>query len=94
MVRVAHATRDKEVSGFHIAMDQAAGMRGVKRASHLRDQHQGALRAEATILQQHGLEIATRDVAHRQEHGAVHLARLVNRNHVRMLKRGRHPRLA
>ena len=51
-------------------------------------------RLRRPMLQRRGLEIATRDVAHRQEHGAVHLARLVNRNHVRMLKRGRHPRLA
>ena len=69
-------------------------MRRVERVGDLREDRQRALAARARRSRsQQRLEVAARDEAHRQEEPPVVLARLVDRDDVRVVERRRQPRL-
>ena len=68
-------------------------MRRVERARDLPEQRQRPLERQRAVAPEQRPEIAALDVAHGQEELAVLLARLVDRDDVRMVERGREPRL-
>ena len=88
------ARRHEDVGGLDVAMHQPALVRGVERAGHLADHRHGTERLEAAVLGDHRAQVGSLDVAHRDEQQAVDLARLVERDDVRVVDGGREARLA
>ncbi len=82
------AAGDQDVRRFDVAMDQTLGVGGVEGVSHLGDDGERALEAQLAI----GLEDASQVAAVHVTHGDVQLpsglARAVDRDDVRVLKRG------
>jgi hypothetical protein len=68
-------------------------VRGVEGGGDLRDDSSGPRRLEATASPDQRGEVGAFDPAHRQEQGAVDLARLVDRDDVRMVDRSGQARL-
>ena len=85
---------EEDVPGLHVAMDQAGGMGGVEGARDLVDQGHGPVDGQRTLARDRSFEILARHVAHGDEQLAIGLARLVDRQDVRMVERRRQPRLA
>ena len=83
--------RDEDVPRLHIAVHEPSRMCRVERARHLTDDRRGAVRLERTVRPQQGLQILPFDVPHRDEQDTADLARLVDRDDVRMFERRREP---
>ena len=69
-------------------------MGGAERARHGRDDVEGALGVERAVLLEQVLRVGPVDVPHRDPEDAVFLARLVDRDDVRVVERRCEPRLA
>ena len=69
-------------------MDQPGGMGGVQCRRCLRDQGDGAVRFQARLCSQEPLQIGALHVSHRDVEDAVGLARVVDRDDVRMVEAG------
>ena len=83
----AAASRDEDVGRLHVAVHEPAGVRGVERACHLRDDRERALGRQAALADDDLLEIGGVDVAHRDEQQVAVLARFVHRDDVRVVDR-------
>ena len=78
---------EQDVGGLDVAVDEAARVRGVERRGHLGDDRRRALGLEPAFAAQHGAQVLALDVAHDLEQHAVLLARVMDRDHVRMVER-------
>ena len=80
---------DEDVRGLHVAVDEAARVRGVERARDLREQRDGALRLEPPLAGDERLEVRAVDVAHRHVQPPALLARAEDLDDVRVVDRPR-----
>ena len=78
---------EQDVGGLDVAMDEAARVRGVERGGHRGDDRRRALGLEPALAAQQRAQVLALDVAHDLEQHAVLLARVVDRDHVRMIER-------
>jgi hypothetical protein len=83
--------RDQDVARLDVAVDEPSRVSGVERVRHLTHDRRGASRLERTVLSEEVPQIGPLHVAHRDVEDTAHLARLVDRDDVRMLERGREP---
>jgi hypothetical protein len=79
--------------GFDVSMDEAARMRGVEGRRHLGHDRRGVGRIERPLRAQHAAEVAAADQVHRHEEESLILARVVDRDDVRVADGDRDPRL-
>ena len=86
--RRARIRREQDVPRLHVAMDQPGGMGGIECRGRLRDQRDGAARFQPRLCSQEPFEIGALDVPHRDVQDAVGLARVVDRDDVRMVEAG------
>ena len=84
----------QHVARLHVAMDQAAAVSGIECPRQLLGDRDRALGRESSLSPQHGLQISARHVAHGDEQQAVLLARLVDRDDVRVIEARCQARLA
>ena len=85
---------DEDVRGLDVAVHEAFLVRGIERLGDLGEQLDGSLRLERAVLGDELGEVVALDVAHGEEEDAVLLSRLVDGDDVRVVERGRDPRLA
>ena len=85
---------DQHVGGLDVAVDEPARMGGVERSGDLAQQLRRRGRRQRAALDHQLAQVRAVDPAHRDEEALVLLARLVDGDHVRMLERGGHARLA
>ena len=78
---------EQDVGGLDVAVDEAARVRGVERGGHRGDDRRRALGLEPALAAQHRAQVLALDVAHDLEQHAVLLARVVDRDDVRMVER-------
>ncbi len=90
-VLAAGSLRDEDVRGLDIAVHETLLVGGVERLGNLREEVDGALRLQCSVLGDDLRQIGSFDVAHREEEDAVLLPRLVDRDDVRMVERRRDP---
>ena len=83
---------EQHVRGLHVTVHQSTGVSGVEGARDLLHDPDGPGGLERPAAQ-HDLQVAADDEAHHDVQLPVDLARVVDRHHVRMLQRRRHPRL-
>ena len=84
---------EQHVRGLDVAVHEPARVGGVERSGDLLERC-GRPRRLERALAQHRLQVGALDEAHRDVQLPVDLARVVDRDDVRMLDRGRQPRLA
>jgi hypothetical protein len=89
---VARRGRDQHVRGLDVPVHEPASVRRIERARYLRDERK-RLRGGKRPIPEQLLEVLPLDVAHRNEDAPVGLARLVDRDDVRVVERGRELRL-
>ena len=75
-------------------MDQAGGVRRVEGVRDLADPVERLVGLHRPRGREHGREVLAAHEAHREEERAVELARVVDRDHVRVVERRRQARLA
>ena len=85
---------EQDVRRLHVAVDEPLRVRGVERVGDLRGDRDRARRLERALATQQRLQVGPVDVAHRDEEAAVGLARLVDRDDVRVVEARGEPRLA
>ena len=85
---------DQHVGRLDVPVDQPRRVRGVQRRRHGRDDGRGPGRRQRALAAQQAADVAAGHVAHRDEQHAACLARLVDGDDVRVIDRGRGPRLA
>ncbi len=85
---------DQDVGGLDVAVDDPGRVGGVERVADLRDEARGEQRFEPALGAQQARQVGALDVAHRHVQQPVLLARVVDRDHVGMLDRGRRAELA
>ena len=85
---------EQHVRGLDVAVDEPVRVGRVERVRDLRGDGDGPLRRQGALAPQQRLEVGPVDVAHRDEQAAVGLARLVDRDDVRVVEARREPRLA
>ena len=78
---------EQHVGRLHVAVDEAARVRRVERPRDLRADPDGPCRVERPFAAQQHRQIAPLDVAHGQVQAAVDVARVVDRDGVRVLER-------
>ena len=79
---------DEDVRRLDVAMHDLTRVRGVERSRRLSDDLECALGGELRLARDQRLQVVAFDVAHCDEEDAVDLARVVDRDHVRVLDRG------
>jgi len=87
----ARAGVQQHVRGLDVAVHEAAPVRGVQGGRHLRDDAGGAARAQRPLPARERVNVPAGHVAHRDEEDLVRLARLEDRDDVRVIHRGRSP---
>jgi hypothetical protein len=85
---------EQDVARLDVAVDEAAAVRRVERGGDLADDGHRAARLERALAADRVQEVGAVDEAHGDVELAVDLARLVDRDHVRVVDRGRQHRLA
>jgi hypothetical protein len=81
---------DQHVRWLDVAVDEAGGVRGVQGRGHREDDRANPGDGHGTVPADQGPDVPAGHVAHRDEQHSVGLARLVNRNDVRVIDgRGR-----
>jgi hypothetical protein len=75
-------------------VDEPERVRGIERGGDLAARVDRTVGAQPALLAEHRSEVGAVDVLHRQVQQPVHLAGVVDRDHVRVLERGGDPRLA
>ncbi len=91
---LACGLRDEDVRGLDVAMDEALLVRGVERFRDLGEDVERAPGLERPFLGHEAGEVRALDVAHGEIKEPVLIARLVDRDHVRVVEGGGDPRLA
>ena len=84
---------EEDVRGLHVPVQQTAGVRGVERAADLPHHRERPRHRERAFALEELLEVAL-DVAHGDVEDAVLVARVVDRDDVRVVERRGGPRLA
>ena len=95
--RGVHGVADglqQDVRGLDVAVDDAGLVRGVERLADLGDQVRGELELELALGREQPREVGALDVAHRHVQQPLVLARVVDRDHVRVLDPSRGAELA
>ena len=82
---------DQDVAGLDVAVHEPELVRRVEGVADLHEDPEQARQGHAARLAEQRLEVAAGDVAHRDEQLAVRLARLVDRDDVRVVERGGQP---
>ena len=85
----AAGTGDQDVAGLDVAVHQTRGVHGVEGVGHRFQQGAQRLDVEPTVALEHRAEVFAVDEAHRQVEHAVRVARVVDRDDVRVLQAGR-----
>jgi hypothetical protein len=85
----AAGTGDQDVAGLDVAVHQTRGVHGVEGVGHRLQQGAQRLDVEPTVALEHRAEVLAVDEAHRQVEHAVRVARVVDRDDVRVLQAGR-----
>ena len=85
---------EQDVRRLDVAVDEPSGMCGIERVGDLARDRECSGRLERPLASQELREVRPFDVAHRDEQAVIRLAGLVDRDHVRVVERGREPRLA
>ena len=85
---------DQDVAGLDVAVHEPASVRRVERPRHLRDDRERPPRLQRPGAAQERAQIAALDVAHGQERRPLSVAGVIDRDDVRVIERGRDPRLA
>ena len=88
------ALPEQDVGRLDVAVHQAGGVRGVERGADLPDDPRRARRVERPLAADERAQVVAGDVAHRDVGDPVLLARVVDRDHVRVVDRRRDARLA
>jgi hypothetical protein len=83
----------QHVRGFDIAVHQPGGVRCVQCRGHTGEDGERVRGRERAAAQHQRMDVAGRDVAHRDEQGPVSLAGLVHRDDVRVVDSRRGLRL-
>ena len=86
--------REQDVRRFDVAVDEPGRVSGVERAADLLGDRERLLRGERAALPEERPQARAVDVAHREVEDAFDLARVVDRDHVRVVERGGELRLA
>jgi hypothetical protein len=84
---------EQDVRRLDVAVDETAAVRGVERARDLGENRDRTIGRELGLAFEHGLQVTPLDVAHGEVELPIVFARLVDRDHVRVVERGRHTRL-
>jgi hypothetical protein len=84
---------EQDVRGLDVAVDEAVGVGGVQGGGDLSADRDGACRLGLALRPQQRLQVGAVDVAHHQVQLRVDLARVVDRDDVRVLERRRRLRL-
>ena len=84
---------DEDVRRLHVAMDQPPGVRCVQGAGHLCSDPQDPGRSDGVAISRQLLEVRALDIAHRDVEQALCIARVVDRDDVRVGDRSGSPRL-
>ena len=92
--RLLSGLREKHVRRLDVPVDKARRVRRVERAAELPRERQRLSGGQRAALAEQRAQARPRDVAHREVEHAVDLARVVDRDHVRMLERRDELRLA
>ena len=87
-VLLAGGDCDQDVRGLDVAVDEALLVRRVERIGDLGEELDRASRLEGALLGEDLREVAALDVAHGEEEDAVLLARLEDRDDVRVVEGG------
>ena len=82
-------TGDQDVARLDVAVHQTRGVHGVEGVGHRLQQGAQRLDVEPTVALEHRAEVFAVDEAHRQVEHAVRVARVVDRDDVRVLQAGR-----
>jgi hypothetical protein len=85
---------EQDVGGLDVPVDEAGGVRGVERGADLGDDPRHARRGQWAGAAHERAQVVAGHVAHRDERDAVLLARVVDRDHVRVVDRRGDLRLA
>jgi hypothetical protein len=80
---------DQDVAGLDVAVHQARGVYGVERVGHRLQQGTQRLDVEPAFALEHRAEVLAVDEPHRQVQHTVRVARVVDRDDVRVLEAGR-----
>ena len=90
----AAAGVQQHVGRLDVPVHQIVLVGGVERRGHLADDRPDPVRGQRALPLQQRADVAALHVAHGDKEGAVGLAGLVDRDDVRVVNRGRRPRLA
>ena len=85
---------EQDVGRLDVAVDEPEPVRRVERARDLAADRDGAIELQRPGRAQQPSEVRVLDMAHGDVEHAVGLARVVDRDHVRVVDARRHPRLA
>ncbi len=88
------ADRDEDVRGLDVSMHEPLFVSGIERRRDLANDPGRLRRVERTLLAEQGPKVGPFHVPHRDEQPSVGFARLVDRDHVRMVDRRGKARLA
>ena len=93
VIRPARMGVKEHVRWLDVPVHQAGGVRGIERGRHRRDDRRGPRRLQRALPAQQGADVSAAHESHCDEEHAAGLAGFVYRDDVRMVHRGRRPRL-